>query len=581
MSMEDVALRPSFEVEAIDPLTLAPDPGEMAQLYIDARQTPEYSRGYPDGMSLACSVPKIPYPEIKARYAEVKDMPGFDARSFWDGHFDVPNFDQSRIIAPDHMPIDEYINRVRPLFIKMAAVSDGSFDYPLPHPYPTAGGRFDRHLFPHDGYQIMKGYASAGRWGDVINTVDNLEYMIKLLGFASNGNSGIYATRFQIPYFSRGVHMLYEKFGEAALLRYLPALEREHSFLMSGQHELSDTKPGEAVASRAVVHMPDGSFLNRYWDDGHGPRLESYKEDVELGELVVKGLTGVAREIRLHKFYKDMRAGAASGWDYSSRWFEDGKNIETINTTDIVPIDLNCLMVGSEEMLAEAYAALARSSELGSVEADAAWMRSAEYREMAERRKTAINTYMYDPVLRTYRDHNFVKGEQTGVLSSAMGFALYAGITDREQTLGTARVLRNQFLLPGGVISTLNETGQQWDGERAWASPNWANARGVARMAHRLFQQEVITPDEHEELMTLAEDIRMAYMHGVEVSYDLYGTFPEKINARYPEKEAAGGEYKPVKILTMTMETYAAMKAWNPRDPGGCLPIGRLMMATA
>jgi alpha,alpha-trehalase len=579
--MENAVLRPACAVEAIDPLTLAPDPGEMAQLYIDVRKTDEYPRGYADGMTLACSVPKIPYPEIRARYMEVRDIPGFDARSFWDGHFDVPNFDQSKITAPDGMGIDEYIQRARPLFIKTAAVSDGSFDYPLPHPYPTAGGRFDRHLFPHDGYQIMKGYAGAGRWEDVINTVDDLEYMINMLGYASNGNSGIYATRFQIPYFSRGVHMLYEKFGEAALVRYLPALEREHEHLMSGQRELSDTRPGMPIAHRSVVHMPDGTFLNRYWDDGTGPRLESYKEDVELGELVVKGLTGVAREIRLHKFYKDMRAGAGSGWDYSSRWFEDGKNIETINTTDIVPIDLNCLMVGSEEMLAEAYAAQARAAELGSVDADAAWMRSAEYKEMAERRKDAINKYHYDPVLKTYRDYNFVQGQQTGVLSSAMGFPLYAGMTDREQTLGVARMLRERFLLDGGIISTLTETGQQWDGERAWASPNWANARGVARMAHKLFQQNVIVEDEFEELITLAEDARKAYMHGVEVPFDLYGIFPEKGNARNPAELAAGGEYEPVKILNMTMETYAALKAWNPRDPYGCLPIGRFVLLAA
>jgi neutral trehalase len=37
----------------------------------------------------------------------------------------------------------------------------------------------------------------------------------------------------------------------------------------------------------------------------------------------------------------DLRAGAASGWDYSSRWLRDITRLASIRTTQFIPIDLN------------------------------------------------------------------------------------------------------------------------------------------------------------------------------------------------------------------------------------------------
>jgi alpha,alpha-trehalase len=624
MSIDTFELRPSaYPVEPVDPLSLAPDPGEMAEIYVTARQSPEYPQGFPDGMSMACSTPLIPYAEMKARYVRERNEPGFDPRTFWERYNRVPSFDQSHIVAPDGMPIDDYILQARPYFIKHA-VEAGSepnpvsgFDFDLPFDMSTAGGRFGLHMFPHDIHQIMKGYASAGRWGMVINSVDNLEYMINMLGWAPNGNSGIYATRFQIPYFSRGVRMLYEHYGEDALIRYLPTLEREYDCLMRGRQGLSDVQSDVAVASEAVVRMPDGSYLNRYWDSGHGPRLESYREDVELGRLVLsreadidtnienqakhevdfpKVMQGIYESLaaraesgeefdleyeakrlaRLYKFHKDMRGGAASGWDYTSRWMKDGKNIETIATSDIIPVDLNSLMLGSEELLSEAWGIVARRESLAGRDPMPAMLRSLEFRDAVTNRGAAMNKYQLDRNTLTMGDFDFVKGKLTGVESSAMAYPMYAGMTDRDQTLATVRKLRGEFLLPGGIICTLTETGEQWDGDRAWASPNWAAARGAARRAHELFTEGKITEAEFEEIMCFAEEVRDNFMHGVEVQFNANGIFVEKVWARDPKQIAAGGEYKPVLILNMTMETYAAMKEWNPRDPGAHRSLGSL-----
>jgi neutral trehalase len=53
--------------------------------------------------------------------------------------------------------------------------------------------------------------------------------------------------------------------------------------------------------------------LFRYGTGGTGPRPESYREDVELGDQF-------SDPAERESFYFHMKAGAESGWDYSTRW---------------------------------------------------------------------------------------------------------------------------------------------------------------------------------------------------------------------------------------------------------------------
>ena len=67
------------------------------------------------------------------------------------------------------------------------------------------------------------------------------------------------------------VELLAAHEGGAAYARYRKALLLEYEFWMDGSERLSATMP----AHRRVVRMPDGSILNRYWDDRATPREES------------------------------------------------------------------------------------------------------------------------------------------------------------------------------------------------------------------------------------------------------------------------------------------------------------------
>lgn len=56
--------------------------------------------------------------------------------------------------------------------------------------------------------------------------------------------------------------------------------------------------------------------------------------------------------------YWELKSGAATGWDFSSRWFidEDGTNngnLTHIKTTHIIPVDLNSFLYGAARGLQE------------------------------------------------------------------------------------------------------------------------------------------------------------------------------------------------------------------------------------
>jgi alpha,alpha-trehalase len=69
--------------------------------------------------------------------------------------------------------------------------------------------------------------------------------------------------------------------------KYFSAMEKEYFFWMNGAF----VTLSKQQAFRRVVKMPDGSILNRYYDDSNIPRQESYAEDVATAKTY-KGRDG-------------------------------------------------------------------------------------------------------------------------------------------------------------------------------------------------------------------------------------------------------------------------------------------------
>ncbi len=223
---------------------------------------------------------------------------------------------------------------------------------------------------------------------------------------------------------------------------------------MKGADQLSKTN----VSEYHTVRMSGGEMLNRYWDENETPRPESLREDVELSH---------ASEQDAKILYRHLRAGAESGWDYSSRWFKSPHSFESIYTSDIVPVDLNCLLFHLEQTIAEANK-LNGNPDL-----------SGKYQSLALKRKEAIQKYLWNKESGYYFDYDLQKNNQKQSLSLAGVLPLFVKIANQNEAAMVGAVLREKFLRPGGLVTTLETTGQQWDAPmdgrhyNGWRSPVW------------------------------------------------------------------------------------------------------------
>lgn len=89
----------------------------------------------------------------------------------------------------------------------------------------------------------------------------------------------------------------------------------------------------------------------QYRTESNVPRPESFREDIDL----VKQLTKPEEK---RQIWQDVASAAESGWDFSSRWLNDSINLRTIQTTSVVPVDLNSFMCWNFDILSYLYGEL-------------------------------------------------------------------------------------------------------------------------------------------------------------------------------------------------------------------------------
>ena len=213
--------------------------------------------------------------------------------------------------------------------------------------------------------------------------------------------------------------------------------------------------------------------------------------------------------------YRDIKAGAESGWDFSSRWFADGKTLSTIHTTEIIPVDLNCLLYHLEETLEKSY------NYIGEQE------KAKSYKKKAESRANAIQMYCLDESKGFYFDYDFVKKEQTSIYSLAGIAPLFFEISTPKIAKTVAKKIKSDFLKAGGLTTTLSNTNEQWDAPNGWAPLQWMAIKGL-----RNYQQTQLADEIKKRWVTLNTKV-----------YNNTGKMVEKYNVYDLSLKAGGGEY--------------------------------------
>lgn len=278
------------------------------------------------------TVPRGDPDAILRRYRDRQGDPGFDLRQFVESHFALPEDPTADPDLPADRTLREHLRLLWDPLTRTRGddVDERSTLLSLPYPYVAPGGRFSE-IYYWDSYFTAVGLAAVDEYDAVAGMANNFATLVDRHGFVPNGSRVYYPSRSQPPVFFRLVGRLAEGV-DASVSRYLPRLDAEYDFWMDGADDVDDAAP----AHRRVVRLPDGSVLNRYWDDDPRPRPEAFDEDRALAA----GLDADRRET----LHRNVRAACESGWDFTSRWFRDGATLSTIRTTELLPVDLNALL---------------------------------------------------------------------------------------------------------------------------------------------------------------------------------------------------------------------------------------------
>ncbi len=504
------------------------DPQNQFQdLYKDV----EISRLFPDSKTFADAFPQFLPENILNEYRKEKGLPSFSLKNFVSTHFLIPGSFTSSYSTRTGTSTSEHIRDLWTVLTHPADIgpSDTVVNFgssiPLPYPYIVPGGRF-REIYYWDSYFSCLGLEVDHRVDMIENMVKNFSYLIDQVGHIPNGNRTYYLGRSQPPFFTSMVSLLAEVQGPQILVRYLPEMEKEYQYWMEGEDVLlknhskiksiknkniktNPEQENNLKAYKKVVEISPGVYLNRYCDEWLSPRGESFREDY----LAVNG--SYSKKKDRERAYQNIRSAAESGWDFSSRWFNGQSKISQLNTIDLLPVDLNSLLYNQELVLAKAF----------SYEGDS--LRTKHYRILAETRKKAILKYLWNDKEGFFLDYNWVSQKSSPVKTLASLFPLYFNLAEPRMASLVAKVVDKSFLKPGGLVTTLNTTGQQWDAPNGWAPLQYISVQGLKNY--------------HQD--SLASQIAHRWLRINDKVFKATGKMQEKYNVVDTTLVGGGGEY--------------------------------------
>ena len=422
--------------------------------------TVQINHVFADSKTFADAVPKRDPAEIHAAYQYLKDQADFDLKQFVLENYELPDDVSPQIKPAQGVDIRAHLDSMWTQLERAPdSVAPRSSLIPLPKPYLVPGGRF-QEIYYWDSYFTMLGYVLDRGPAMLENMVDNFAHLSHTVGHIPNGNRHYFASRSQPPVLALMLELLCDYVGAKQVLpKYLSALESEYAFWMRGHEHL--TEDGDSI--NRVIKVA-GGHLNRYWDALATPRPESYSEDLALAASATR-----AEEL----VYRDVRAACESGWDFSTRWLDDTAQLAGIETTAVIPVDLNVLMYLLENTLARAYVASGRLD------------RAESMRSQADQRRNLILTHFYDAERGFFVDLNLTDLSPRPMLSLAGLYPLFAGIATPEQAERVQQRVYTEFLRDGGWVTTLRTSGQQWDAPNGWAPLQWITYQALVNYGYQ------------------------------------------------------------------------------------------------
>jgi alpha,alpha-trehalase len=150
-----------------------------------------------------------------------------------------------------------------------------------------------------------------------------------------------------------------------------------------------------------------------------------------------------------------------------------------------------------------------------------------EFKLRAERRRRAVDRYLWSQESGAYFDYRFTDQSAITRLSAATLYPLFAHLASPAQAKAVAATTTKSLLAAGGIVTTPLKTGEQWDAPNGWAPLQWIAIKGFT--------------DNGEN--KLAETIACRWTSIVNDVYQKTGKLVEKYDVVTIGRKGGGGEY--------------------------------------
>ncbi len=337
-----------------------------------------------------------------------------------------------------HRSTFEHIERMWNLLVRKTPEKTTSSLIPLPHPILIPGARFQEGYY-WDSMFAFPALLKTGREKLVRGQIENFLFLLKNYGLIPNGTRDYYLSRSQPPLISEMVRIYVDyKMKNGGLD---PAAS---SWVTNEAYPLIK-KDYETFWMNENTRFRKETGLNHFFDSQNTPRPERHSSD---------------KESEIAKTYRDVRAEAESGKDFTAAF--DGE------ATQYESVMLNSLLFQVETNLSW-------MAKLAGKETD-----SHAFEAAAQRRKVSIDKYLWDSKTQTYRDYNFRTKQFSNVITADIFIPLYVGLANPKQASG----VRNQLAVlekKGGLMSSAENSGKQWDAPYGWAPHHFFAISGLKK----------------------------------------------------------------------------------------------------
>ncbi|CRL08140.1 CLUMA_CG020990, isoform A [Clunio marinus] len=374
------------------------------------------------------------------------------------------------------------------------------------NPVIVPGGRF-REFYYWDSYWIIRGLLLSEMVNTAQGMIRNFLSIIERFGFIPNGGRIYYSMRSQPPLLAPMIKTYFDHTKDYQLaIASVDILAREFEYWMQNH-----------------TVLVKGHRMAKYGDKSSGPRPESFREDIETGK-------DFPNDTEREAHYSELKAAAESGMDFSSRWFIDknGTNngdLRDLKTRSIIPVELNAILFWNAKIISEFYGYANLSD------------KQEEYYQMSEKFYKAVEEVLWNEEAGVWLDYDLIneKSRNYFVATNLSPLWMRCYNPSKRQYISD-RVVNyinenNLDSFPGGVPTTMNNSGEQWDKPNVWAPFQHMLIVGLDNL-------------EDDRTKKIAQEWAQRWVLSNYIAYKDTGAMYEKYLANELGGHGGGGEYE-------------------------------------